>query len=64
MLQVNTTVFDEIPQYTGIKLELGIPPMAEEVKSAIASMAYKKAPGQSGIMTDISIFMLTASKNF
>ena len=45
-------MLDEIPQHS-VRTELGVLPSAKEVKSAIARMAYEKAPGQSGVTTDI-----------
>jgi hypothetical protein len=62
-VQVDPTVLDEIPQYD-TKLELGIPPTTKEVKSAITSMAYKKAPGQSGVTTDMIKNLTPEALNF
>ena len=45
-VQVDPSVLDEIPQHA-VNTELSKLPTAKEVKSAIASMAYEKAPGQS-----------------
>jgi hypothetical protein len=51
-VQVDPTVLNDLPQHE-IKYELGETPTASEVKNAISSMAYEKAPGQSGLTTDM-----------
>jgi hypothetical protein len=51
-VEVDPTVLDNLPQLP-IQHDLGEAPTANEIKSAIASMAYKKAPGQSGLTTDM-----------
>ena len=51
-VEVDPTVIDNLPQLP-IQHDLGEAPTANEIKSAIASMAYEKAPGQSGLTTDM-----------
>ena len=62
-VQVDPSVLDEIPQHA-VKTELGVLPTAKEVKSAIASMAYEKAPGQSGVTTDMLKSLTPEAINF
>ena len=51
-VQIDITVLDELKQHETIH-ELGNPPSFNEVKSAINSMKYDKAPGLSGLTTDM-----------
>ena len=51
-VQFDTTVLDELKQHDTIH-ELGNSPSFNEVKSAITSMKYDKAPGLSGLTTDM-----------
>ena len=51
-VQVDPTVLDSLPQHN-IAHELGTVPTANEIKKAIAKMSYDKAPGQSGLTTDM-----------
>ena len=46
------TVLNSLPQHA-VKYELGITPTTNKIKRAIASMAYDKAPGQSGLATNM-----------
>mmetsp|Transcript_1492 Transcript_1492/g.2308 ORF Transcript_1492/g.2308 Transcript_1492/m.2308 type:complete len:395 (+) Transcript_1492:893-2077(+) len=51
-VQVDPTVLDSLPQHS-IAHELGTIPTASDIKKAIAKMSYDKAPGQSGLTTDM-----------
>ena len=51
-VQIDVTVLEHLPHYETIH-DLGNPPMFNEVKSAINSMKYNKAPGLSGLTTDM-----------
>ena len=51
-VQVDPTVLNDLPQHES-KHEVGETPTTAEVKSAISSMAYEKAPSQSGLTTDM-----------
>jgi hypothetical protein len=51
-VQVDLTVLNELHQHEMIH-ELGTPPSFNKVKNAIASMKYDKAPGLSGLTTDM-----------
>ena len=62
-VQVDLSVLDEIPQHD-VRHEFSDPPTAKEVKSAIASMAYEKAPGQSGVTTDMIKCLTPEAINF
>ena len=62
-VQADPSVLDEIPQHA-VRDELGVLPSAKEVKSAIASMAYEKAPGQSGVTTDMLKILPPEAVNF
>ena len=47
-MQVDPIVLNNLPQH-----EIREAPAAAEFKSAISSMAYEKAPSQSGLTTDM-----------
>jgi hypothetical protein len=51
-VQIDITVLDELRQHEIIH-ELGNPPTFNEVKSAISSMKFDKAPGLTGLTTDM-----------
>ena len=51
-VQVDYTVLDKLRQHETIH-ELGSPPSLNEVKNAISSMQYDKAPGLSGLNTNM-----------
>mmetsp|Transcript_1493 Transcript_1493/g.2313 ORF Transcript_1493/g.2313 Transcript_1493/m.2313 type:complete len:881 (+) Transcript_1493:452-3094(+) len=62
-VQVDMTVLDNLPQYN-IVHNLGDVPTHHEIKKAIANMKYDKAPGQSGLTTDMVKSLPTEALNF
>ena len=51
-VQVDPPVLNNLPQHP-IQHHLGNKPTKQEVKNAISDMSYDKAPGQSGVTTDM-----------
>ena len=51
-VQIDPTVLNNLPQQN-IAHDLGNVPTAHDIKKAIAKMSYDKAPGQSGLTTDM-----------
>ncbi len=51
-VEVDFSVIDEIPAHE-IQQKLGVTPSKKEIKKAISKMANNKAPGKSGLTTDM-----------